>query len=161
MYGRSQYHVWYQAMVVAIGVGALLLVAALARLGGAPAAGLAALAAYGVARVAIAPFPTDPDGAAPTRNGRVHLLLAVVGFLGLAVAAPVISGALADQADWRDVGALLRLLGWLTSLTCALLFAAGVTPPLRPWFGAFQRAFYLAGQAWLLVVAVRLAWLVA
>ena len=157
-YGISAYHLWYRAMVLTIGAGALVLTAALATLGAVPAGGLAALAVYGAARLAIAPFPTDPEDATPTTAGRLHVLFAVTGFLAIAVAAPIISGALAELAGWRGIGGLLRVLGVLVSVTCALVLAAGLLPRLRPRFGAFQRAFYVAGQAWLLVVAIRLAW---
>jgi hypothetical protein len=155
-YGIGAYRAWYRAMVVAIGIGGLLLTAALARAGGVPAGGLVLLGVYGAARLAIAAFPTDPAGAAPTATGRVHVLLAATGYLALAVAAPVVGGALAGQAGWRDAGGL-RVLAVLVPAACAVLFAAAVLPPLRPWFGAAQRLVTVAGQAWLLVVAVRLA----
>jgi len=156
-YGISAYRAWFGAMVVAVGIGGLLLTAALARSGGVPAGGLVLLGVYGAARLAIVAFPTDPAGAAPTTAGRVHVVLAATGYLALAVAAPVLSGALAGRAGWGQVGGAIRALAVLVAATCALVFAAGLLPPFRPWFGGVQRLFTLAGQAWLLVVAVRLA----
>jgi Protein of unknown function (DUF998) len=156
-YGVGPYHWWYRGMVVAFGAGALLLAAALDRAGGVPTAGLALLAGYGVARIVIAAFPADRDGAAPTAGGRVHTLLAVLAFVAIAVAAPIVSGWLATFGDLPEVAEITRSVAVMVVVSCAVTLAAGLVASLRRWFGGFQRVFYVASQAWLLIVAAQLA----
>ena len=156
-YGTGPYHWWYRGMLVAFGAGALLLAAALDRAGGVPAAGPALLAAYGMARIVTAAFPTDRDGAAPTASGRIHTLLAAVAFVAVAVAAPIVSGWLASSGDLPEVAEITRSVAVMVMVSCAVTLAAGLLPALRRWFGGFQRVFYLASQAWLLIVAAQLA----
>jgi Protein of unknown function (DUF998) len=157
-YGIGPYRAWYRAMALAFGVGALLLAAALDRGGGVAAAGLALLVVYGVARIAIVPFPTDQDGARPTTSGRIHALLAVVAFVAIAVAAPIISASLRAPSDWPEGAEIARSMAVMVIAACALLLAAGLIPRMRLLFGGFQRLFYGASQVWLLVVAVIIVW---
>ena len=56
------YRAFYRATVISLGVGALLLLVALAHGTDVPSGGLIWLGAYGVTRVAIAFFPTDLEG---------------------------------------------------------------------------------------------------
>ena len=75
-YGVGAQRAYYRALVTLMGVGAALLLGALAHRGGVASAGLGWLGVYAAARLAIAWFPTDLPGAAPTAAGRIHVLLA-------------------------------------------------------------------------------------
>ncbi|MFI5254694.1 MAG: DUF998 domain-containing protein, partial [Candidatus Limnocylindrales bacterium] len=87
---------FYRVQVVATGLGALLLTATLIGNGLAPGIAVTLLAVFGVSRMLIARFPTDPRGTiAFSRPGRLHVVLAAISFVTIAVAAPPIAGALA------------------------------------------------------------------
>src|SRR5689334_15230220 len=69
-YGTGAFHLYYRAMVALLGVGAGLLVAALARGTETGNVGLVFLGAFAGARIAIAFFMTDPPGKPATTEGR-------------------------------------------------------------------------------------------
>src|SRR3954452_20974872 len=75
-YGTTHVHQLYRAMVVALGVGGILLALGLAR--DTDAGSLGWLWAYGLSRIAIAGFMTDRDPPPFTTEGRIHWLLAAV-----------------------------------------------------------------------------------
>src|SRR3954453_20771133 len=72
-YGTGAYHRYYRAMVVFLGVGSALLLAALARDTEAGTVGLVFLGVYAAARLAIAFFMTDLPNQHLTTEGRGHL----------------------------------------------------------------------------------------
>jgi len=147
---------YYRVLVVGLGVGALLFAAALWHYGG--TSGVLWLAAFAVARLAIAYFPTDlPDGRS-TATGRVHRFLAIAAFATIAFAAPLVSNSLAEHHVWQGLGGTLRLLANLVSFAAIATLFVGVVPNLRRRiFGLVERAFYAAAIAWLLVGAIGLA----
>src|SRR6476646_8981574 len=81
-YGTTPFHVYYRAMVVALGAGAILLAVGLAR--DTDAGSLYWLWIYGVTRVTIAAFMTDRDPPPFSVEGRIHLLLAAAAFTAIA-----------------------------------------------------------------------------
>src|SRR3954469_14565248 len=75
-YGAGPYRLFYTVLVCSLGLGALLLLIALARGTDVPSGGLIWLGVYAAARIAIAFFPHDLDGEPVTPTGRIHLALA-------------------------------------------------------------------------------------
>ena len=155
-YGAGRHRGFYRAMVVALGAGALLLAGGLARATDVATGGLVWLAVYGVARIAIAFYPTDLPGAPATVTGRIHLALAAAAFTSIAFAAAKVGGDLAGEPGWHGIGTVLQLLGIVVAACAAATLAAAVAPRARRAFGAVERALYATSMAWLLVTAVAL-----
>src|SRR3954470_23273980 len=105
-----RYRLFYRVLVVALGLGALLLLLALASGTGVARGGLIWLGVYSASRIAIAFFPTDLPGAPVTPVGRVHLMLAALAFAAIAFAAWDLTPSLADQPGWDGVSGLLSVL---------------------------------------------------
>ena len=159
-YGTGAYHLYYRAMAVLLGIGAGLLLAALARDTEAGNVGLAFLGTYAGSRIAIAFFMTDPPGRPPTTAGRVHLVLAAVAFTSIAFAAGHITSDLVDLPGWSDTG----VEGWLRFESSAVVvtalgtLVAYLVPAARErFFGIVERCLYVASLAWLLTVSIHLA----
>lgn len=156
-YGVGAHRIYYRVMVVELGVGALLLAVALGRATDVSSGGIVWLVVYGVARIVIAAFPTDPGGTADTVTGRVHLVLAAIAFTAIPLAATTIGSDLDSDPGWGGVDGALRTLGAAVVVTAVATLVARVAPPLRAVaFGAIERLLYLASFAWLLLVAIHL-----
>jgi hypothetical protein len=148
------YRLFYRVLVVLLGLGALLLLVALAHGTGVARGGLIWLGVYGVARVAIAWFPTDLPGAPVTAVGRVHLALAAAAFTAIAFAAADLTPSLSDQPGWEGVSGLLGALRWAVIVTAVGTLLTRVVMQLRPVFGLVERLLYAASVAFLLTVAI-------
>jgi hypothetical protein len=146
-YGTTRYHGHYRAMVIALGVGAILLAGGLAS--ETDAGSLVWLWVYGAGRIAIAAFMTDRDPPPSTTEGRVHWLLAGVAFTAIALAA--------SNVHWAGAPGVLRPLGYAVAASAAGTLVARVVAPLRPVFGLVERLLYLTSIAWLLIAALALA----
>jgi hypothetical protein len=154
-YGASPYRAFYRATVISLGLGALLLLVALAHGTDVPNGGLMWLGVYGVTRIAIAFFPTDLEGETVTTTGRVHLLLAALAFTAIAFAAVDLTSGLRQEPGWDDVSGLLDGLRWAVVVTAIGTGVTRVVAPLRRTvFGLVERLLYLATIAFLLTVAV-------
>jgi hypothetical protein len=154
-YGASPYRLFYRTTVVSLGVGALLLLIALAHGTHVASGGLIWLGVYGVTRIAIAFFPTDLEGAPVTQVGRVHVALAAAAFTAIAFAAADLAPALRDAQGWSDAAGLIGTLRWAVVITAIATLVAWVAPPVRKVaFGLVERLLYGASIAFLLVVAV-------
>ena len=148
-YGVGAFARWYRAQAACAGVAGLILAVALAKsVHPTPRRVVALLVVLAVARVAIGWFPTDPLGTTePTRNGAIHLLLAVATFASASWAAIALKHPQHGQPA----------LGWAMAI-CALGTGLAVRrSQLRPWLGLVERGYYVAMLAWLALVAVRLA----
>jgi len=145
-YGTTAVHFGYRAMVVLFGAGGLLLALALDRR--TAAAGIGWLWAYGVSRVVIAAFMTDRDPSSPTREGRIHWLLAAIAFTSIALA-----GA---KIDWPGAPAILPTVGHVVAASAVATLLTRLLAPLRPLFGAAERLLYASTIAWLLIAALAL-----
>ena len=154
-YGAGPYRWFYSALVVSLGLGALLLLLSLARGTGVAAGGLIWLGVFAGARIAIAWFPHDLDGAPVTPVGRVHLALAAAAFTAIAFAAVDLAPALADEPGWDGASSLIGTLRWAVVITAVATLVARVVLPLRRVaFGLVERLLYAAMIAFLVVVAV-------
>ena len=155
-YGVGAYRIYYRVMVVELGVGALLLAAALGRATGVSSGGIVWLVVYGVARIVIAAFPTDPGGTADTVTGRVHLVLAAIAFTAIRSRRP--PSARTSTAIRAGAGSTARSgpsapPSWSRR---SRRWSRGRAPLRALAFGAIKRLLYLASFAWLLLVAIHL-----
>lgn len=154
-YGAGTQRAFYRVTVVSLGVGALLLLAALAHGTDVPNGGLIWLSVYGVSRIAIAFFPTDLERKPVTPTGRVHLVLAAAAFTAIAFAAADLAPAFSDEPGWDDAGGLIGALRWAVVVTAVATLVARVALPLRRVaFGFVERLLYASSIAFLVVVAV-------
>jgi hypothetical membrane protein len=147
-YGTTPYHWYYRFQVVAFGVAAALLAVALADDRFVRTSGVVWLAIYAAARVAIAAFMIDRGVQTPTRQGRVHLVLATLAFTAIAVAASTIGS---------DLGGTAHSLGWAVVAAAVGTAVCRVVPQLEPSFGAVERLLYVATVAWMVSAAFALA----
>jgi hypothetical protein len=153
-YGASGYRLFYTVLVCSLGLGALLLLIALAVGTGVAKGGLIWLGVYAAARIAIAFFPHDLEGKPVTPTGRVHLALAAAAFAAIAFAAADLAPALRDEPGWGGE-TLISALRWAVVITAvATLVARVVIPVRRTTFGLIERLLYGASIAFLVVVAV-------
>ena len=142
--GTQRYHPYYRAMVVALGFAGFLLAVGLAR--ETDAVAVAWLSIYGGSRIAIAGVMTDPRRA--RAGGWVHLVLVMLGFAAIALAAWSI--------QWDGDPAILRPLGILVGLCAVAAAITRVAAPVRRWFGVAERSLYVTSIFWLGVAAVHL-----
>jgi hypothetical protein len=113
--------------------------------------GLFALGIHGAARAAIAAFPGD-RAPPPTASGRMHVLLAFVNFIALALAVGILTPSLIAQARWHGLAALLVAASILTIASVLLTFATLLTPLRRSLyaiFGLIERGIYVGAVLWL------------
>jgi hypothetical protein len=146
-YGTTRAHAGYRAMVVALGAGAIVLAAGLART--TDAGDLFWLWPYGASRIAIAWFMTDRDPAHVTPEGRIHWLLAAIAFTSIAFAA--------SDIRWTGAPGVVAPLGYAVAATAGVTLVTRVVLPLRGVFGLAERLLYASSIAWLLVAAIDVA----
>jgi hypothetical protein len=158
-YGVGRYRRWYWLQVVAGGVGALAVAIALSRLQPfTPTAPVAALVVAAVARFLIPFFPTDQYGSRfQTLHGTVHMLLAVLAFGGLIWAATDLWSTLQNYTAWQSAHGALTILPWFMAGSIALTVLGLRGPRLKPFFGVWERLFYVSSIAWIFVVSIDLA----
>jgi Protein of unknown function (DUF998) len=129
--------------MLAVGLGALALTAALHQTPRRSTVGLVLLAVFGLAKVAQAFFPIDV-GDETTISGGIHNVLGTVAFVALPVAAVLLS---------RSRGRVEMVVAVL--LAGAML--AVLTSNAVGGFGIAQRVFLVLSSTWVLVTAFRLA----
>jgi hypothetical protein len=137
-YGTSHEHRLYRALVVLLGLGALLV--ALRLDSETDATGLVWLYVFAATRIAIAGFMIDT---AP----RVHVVLASIAFTAIAVAGTTV--------EWSAMPEALRGVGVAIAVAAAGTLVT-LLPPLRRVFGLAERALYATTLAWLLITAAGL-----
>ena len=163
--GTGPQHLYYRALVVLLGAGAGLLLAALERGTAAETAGLVFLGVYAGARLAIAFVMSDgAEGEGEvTPTGRLHMLLGAIAFTAIAFGAADLTDAVEDTPGWTEgAGALLRLGSDAIGVATVLALAAYVIPQGRERaFPLAERIHYAASITWLTVASVHLATLAA
>ena len=103
-------------------------------------------------------FATDQSGNRfETLRGTIHMILAVVSFGGLVVAATSLWSTLRHYPAWHGAEGLLTVLPWIMLGSVLAVVVAIRGPRLKPYFGVFERLFYLSSLAWIFVVAIELA----
>ncbi|MGO8861681.1 MAG: DUF998 domain-containing protein [Acidimicrobiales bacterium] len=158
-YGVGPFRAWFWLQVLSGGVACLLLGIALGRLHPfTPTTAVAALIVTAAARFLIPFFATDQGNSRfQTLHGTVHMVLAVLSFGGLVWAATSLWSTLQHYPAWQGVEGPLTILPWimLGSVIAVVLAIRG--PRLKPFFGVFERLFYLSSITWLMIVAIELA----
>jgi hypothetical membrane protein len=157
-YGSAGHYAWLMDVDFLLRC-ALSLAAVAAVLAAAPAAtrrlrtGAALVCVWAVASGLLAFFPDDPvgtklHGVAP----HVHLVLAGIAFVGIAVGARVSTRALHADPAWRPVTGLLAALSWGAIVPVLLLGRSHLRP--HSLGGLYEKAFLALELAWLLVAAL-------
>jgi hypothetical protein len=158
-YGVGPYRAWFWLHAVAGGLGCLALAIALARIHPfKPTQVVVALIVTAVARFFIPFFATDQgDSRFQTLHGTIHMILAVLAFGGLVWASSALWSTLKRYPAWHGAEGFLTIVPWimLGSVIAVVLAIRG--PRLKPFFGVFERLFYLSSFAWLFVVSIELA----
>jgi len=158
-YGVGPYRDWFWLQAVAGGLACLALGIALVRLHpSTPTQVVVALIVTAVARFLIPFFTTDQgDSRFQTAHGVIHMILAVLAFGGLVWAAMGLWATLKHYPAWHGAKAFLTIVPWvmLGSVIAVVLAIRG--PRLKPFFGVFERLFYVSSLAWLFVVSIDLA----
>ena len=117
-----------------------------------------ALIVTAVSRFLIPFFATDQGGSRfQTLHGTIHMILAVLAFGGLIWAATGLWGTLKHYPAWHGAESFLTIVPWVMLGSVVALLLAMIGPRLHPFFGVFERLFYLSSLAWMLVVAIELA----
>jgi hypothetical protein len=150
---------WFWLQGIAGGIGCLALAIGLAQLHPlTPTQAVVALIVAAAARFHIPFFATDQHGSRfQTLHGTIHMLLAVIAFGGLVWAATGLWATLSHYPAWHGAHSALTIIPWimLGSVIAVVLAIRG--PRLHPFFGIFERLFYLSSITWVLIVAIDLA----
>jgi hypothetical protein len=157
-YGVGRYRGWFWAQAVAGGVAGLALAIALAETTPPiPTEVVVALLISVVARFLVPFFATDQGGSRfETLPGTIHMILAVVIFASVIIAASKFGSAVEHEAAWQGVKGWLTALPWvMTASAIGILLA--LRPRLKLKFGLIERLFYVSSIAWFLIVSVELA----
>ena len=158
-YGVGPYRGWFWSQAVSGGLACLALGIALAGLHPfTPTQAVVALIVTAVSRFLIPFFATDQGGSRfQTLHGTIHMILAVLAFGGLIWAATGLWGTLKHYPAWHGAESFLTIVPWVMLGSVVALLLAMIGPRLHPFFGVFERLFYLSSLAWMLVVAIELA----
>jgi hypothetical membrane protein len=118
-------------------------------------AGLALLVVWSVASGLLAFFPDDPVGTKTHGLAKVHLALAGIAFVAVALGTRVVTRALRAEEGWRPVIAPLAVLSWGALVPLLLLGRAHLRP--HSLGGLFEKVFLAMELLWLLVAGAWIA----
>lgn len=113
--------------------------------------GLALLVVWAVASGLLAFFPDDPAGTPHHTAGRVHLALAGIAFVAVAVGTRITTRALRTAEEWRGVLAPLAVLSWGAIVPVLLLGHSHLRP--HSLGGLYEKLFLAMELGWFLVAA--------
>ena len=158
-YGIGRYRAWFWAQALAGAVAGLALAIALAdTTPSIPTLVVVMLLVSVVARFVIPLFPTDQNGSRfQTVPGTIHMVLAIVIFASLIIAASKFGSAVQDEAAWHGVKGWLAALPWVMTGAAVGLLVALRAPGLKRRYGLIERLFYVSSIAWFLIVSIELA----
>ncbi len=107
-FGAGPFRIWYTIAAVALGVSSFGAAGFVLAYGSPPnMVTVVSFAVAGVARWTITAFPTDLSIAPVTTTGRIHHLLAILGFAGIATGAGTFAGAISSVEWLEGAGRLL------------------------------------------------------
>jgi len=158
-YGVGRYRGWFWAQAVAGGVAGLALAIALAETTPPiPTEVVVALLISVVARFLVPFFATDQGGSRfETLPGTIHMILAVVIFASVIIAASKFGSAVEHEAAWQGVKGWLAALPWVMTGAAIGLLVGLRAPRLHRIYGLVERLFYVSSIAWFLIVSIELA----
>src|SRR6202167_6159932 len=143
-YAIGRYRAGFWVFATAGAVSGVALAIALARSDPPkPTLTIAMLLLSGAARVLIPLFPTDQSGGRfQTLTGTIHMVLAVVIFASIAVAASNLGGTLGHEPAWHAVKGLVDgWLPWVITITASLTGLAIIGPRLKPILGLIELSY--------------------
>lgn len=156
-YGITDYFTFYRAAALSLGVASLTLAVALIEaMTEANAAGIVFLIILGFARLTIGWVPMDAPGAARTRTGLRHNLLATAFFASATVAAFLFTGSFAADAALSGIAPASGVLAWAMAIFSVLILVTSLVGPVKKYFGLVERLLYVAVLAWVATVAIAL-----
>jgi Protein of unknown function (DUF998) len=158
-YGVGGYRGWYRAQVIAGGVAGLALAVALAETTPSiPTLVIVMLVVSAIARFLIPAFATDQHGSRfQTVHGTIHMILAIVIFASLIIAASDLGSTLEHEAAWQGVKGWLTTLPWVMTGAAVGLILGLRAPRLHQIYGLIERLFYASSIAWFFIVSIELA----
>jgi hypothetical membrane protein len=117
--------------------------------------GLALLTAWAVCSGLLAFFADDPKGTPLHASGKVHLALAFIAFVCVAIGTVVISASLRSDPAWRPVRG--ALLGIAVAGVAALLLLGTAAKHAHAPGGLYERIFLGLELLWIAVAAWSIA----
>jgi hypothetical protein len=158
-YGVGRYRAWFWAQALAGGVAGLALAIAFAETTPSiPTLVVVMLLISVVARFLIPFFPTDQNGSRfQTVPGTIHMILAIVIFASIIIAASKFGSAVEHEAAWQGVKGWLAALPWVMTGAAIGLLVGLRAPRLHRIYGLIERLFYVSSIAWFLIVSIELA----
>lgn len=117
--------------------------------------GLALLAVWAIMSGLLAFFPDDPVGTVTHGAAKVHLALAGIAFVAVAIGTRVTTRALRREPQWRPVLVPLAVLSYGAFIPVLLLARVHLRP--HSLGGLFEKLFLAIELAWFLVAAVWIA----
>jgi hypothetical membrane protein len=119
-------------------------------------AGLILLGIWAVGALLLALFPTDLAGGRVTAHGAIHLLVALIAFICVAVGEFILSQRLSADSRWRALQRPALTVAILVLIACALTLVGLRVPGLKDAGGLIERLFLGLALLWMLIVALRL-----
>ncbi len=136
----------------ALSMAVVLAVAHVSRDRGRLRTGLGLLTVWAVASGLLAFFPDDPAGTVTQTAGRLHVAIAGVAFVGVAVGARVTTRALRNDPRWRPLLVPLSVLSYGAFVPALLLGRSHLRP--HSLGGLYEKLFLATELTWFLVVAL-------
>lgn len=113
------------------------------------------LSIWTVGAFLLALFPTDLAGQKPTLHGLIHLLVAFIAFVSVAIGELLLSLRFAADERWQTVRNPTVTIAFVTLFALFLLFF-GMFAGLNGIGGLLERVFLGLSLLWILVVALHL-----
>jgi len=127
------------------------------RIGSRSRAGVALLGVWAVGAFLLAIFPTDIGTTETTVHGQLHLILALVAFVGAAVGVVLLSRHFLEEDLLRAFASPANVLSTLTILSFVVFLLATPVPFLLTHaYGLLERIFIGLVLLWMLAVSLSL-----
>jgi hypothetical protein len=155
-YGITRYRWGYRIGALSLGVAGAAEALALAHVMPDRPLVAALLMLFAVVRWVIGWFPMDVPDHPVTWTGGAHVVLAIIAFAGISVAAVRFHGDLRRTDLWPEAVAVSRMLTWFLCLAGLAMVPTRMAPSLRGFFGAAERVFYVGMYGWVIFVGMLL-----
>lgn len=120
-------------------------------------AGTACLWVWAVGAVLLAAFPTDVGPSETSLHGKLHLLIAFLAFIAIAVGEYLLSRSFVDEPRLRTFAPTSKAIAFFALLALAIYFFATPVPYLfHHAYGLLERIFIGLALLWILVVSLYL-----
>jgi hypothetical membrane protein len=115
--------------------------------------GLVLLGVWAVGALLLAIFPTDVGTSEHSVHGKIHLLIAIVAFIGIALAAHTLSRCLLEEDRVAPFWGAIPVVATCTWVALVVLVLSAKVPKIG---GLTERLFLACALLWLLLVALQL-----